>query len=143
MISNSKSAIGQPEESPEQWIVQELQEHGKELRQLYDLVLFGQNQRKIPLESLDVIERGLSHIIRRFHQLQNVKSIDSILPSLKKAQASVIKARERLLIASDILAQEQSLEKPRSPRRSRKLYKHYKKFVNCLLEAIEHLKSNY
>jgi len=143
MISNSKSALGQPEESPEQWIVQELQEHGRELGHLYDLVLFGQNQRKIPLESLDVIERGLSHIIMRFHQLQRAKSIDSILPSLKKTQASVIKAREKLLVASDILAQEQSLEKPRSPCLSKKLYKQYQKFANCLLEAIEHLNSNY
>lgn len=122
----------QPEESPPQ-----VPEYRRELEELRALVLYEQNQREIPLLSLDYIERGLSDIIAGLDRLLYATSINDILPSLKKAQKSVIKARRCLHIASDIL--EQSSEKPRSAHSSKTLYKNYEKFSNCLLEAIKHL----
>lgn len=138
MTSNSQSAFGQPEESPERRIVVE---YRGELEQLRALVLSKRNQRKIPLNSLDEMERGLSRIIEGLDRLvRSATSIDDILPSLEKALASVRKARITLHMISDILPYLQ--EKPGSQdflNLAKALYENYEELSDLLLATIEQL----
>ncbi|HZO71007.1 MAG TPA: hypothetical protein VFB60_02325 [Ktedonobacteraceae bacterium] len=127
MVGTLKQPSEQPEESP-------LQKYIRELAELRALILYGRNQRKLLLESLDVMERGLSDIIGGIDRLI---PIYGTLLSLEQAQVSVIKARKKLLVAADIL--EQSLEKSRPPSRSEKLYDAYDECAAFLLKAKKHL----
>lgn len=103
-----------------------LQIYRGELEQLRALVLYEQNQRQIPLDSLDIMAQGLNRII---------KGLDRI-SSLKKVQESVKNAQMSLLIASDILEQSEAM-KLRFPNYSKALYRNYAEFADFLLEAIE------
>lgn len=129
MVGTLKQPSEQPEESS-------LQKYIRELVELRDLILHGRNQRKLLLESLDVMERGLSNIIG---EIDRLISIYGTLYSLEQAQVSMIKARKKLLVASDIL--EQSLGKSRPPSRSEKLYDAYDDCAAFLLEAKKHLEA--
>lgn len=129
MVGTLKQPSEQPEESS-------LQKYIRELVEMRDLILHGRNQRKLLLESLDVMERGLSNIIG---EIDRLISIYGTPYSLEQAQDSMIKARKKLLVASDIL--EQSLGKSRSPSRSEKLYDAYNDCAAFLLEAKKHLEA--
>lgn len=131
MMSTLNLAIGQPEESPEKRI---LQEYRGELERLRELILYKRNQRKIPLDSLDEIERGLSLIIQGLDRLlRSATLVEDIRLAVEKVQISVRKARKSLLIASSLL------ERPRTQRSLEVLYEKYEEFTDLLLEAIEQL----
>ena len=135
MTDTLNLATGQPEEPPYTRLLRESRE---ELGRLRALVLYERNQRKIPLESLDEIERGLSFIIRNLDGLRSTLLTEDIPPTIEEAQTSVRNARKCLLVASGLL----NLEKSLSARQLEVLFEKYEEFADFLLAAIENLTSD-
>ena len=112
-----------------------LQEYKAKLVSMRDLILYEMNQRKITSNTIDVLIRDLSDIIKGIDNLLGTPTYNKIYDTLEKVQVDVRNARKCLLLASSILERAARLSNMTM------LFDKYDEFIDILFEAIKLLES--
>ncbi len=108
-----------------------LQGYRTKLVSMRDMILHEINQRRITPNTIDVLIRELSDIIKGIDDLLNALHSEKDYDTLEKVQIDVRNARKCLLIASSILEGTTRLSS------TTVLFDKYDEFTDILLEAIK------